>query len=228
MAGYGQFCPVARGAELFAERWTPLILRELMKGNYRFSELMHGLPRISRNLLVQRLAEFERAGLIEIQPVATGRGHEYRLTEAGRELGPVVDALGRWAYKWVSRELRPENLDPGLLMWFLRRRVCTENLPEERVVVRFAFRGVKHRFWLVLERPEVDLCFTDPGFDVDLDVTADLETLTRVYLGHVPLAAALRAHAVEVVGPSVYRRRFPSWIGITPFAQAARRVAHAA
>jgi len=189
---------------------------------------MHGLPRISRNLLVQRLVELERAGLLERRRREEGRGHEYFLTAAGRELGPVVDALGVWAYKWVSRELPPENLDPGLLMWFLRRRIRVENLPDERVVVRFAFHGAKARFWLVLERPDVDLCYRDPGFDVDLSVTADLETLTRVYLGHLSLPAALRSGAVEVTGRSVYRREFASWIGVSPFAESASRVAHAA
>lgn len=228
MAGYGQFCPVARGAELFAERWTPLILRELLKGNHRFCELMRGLPRISRNLLVQRLAEFERAGVIEIRPASRGRGHEYHLTGAGRELEPVVNALGTWAYKWVSRDLRPENLDPGLLMWFLRRRIRTDNLPDERVAVRFAFRGLKHRFWLLLERPEVDLCYTDPGFEIDLEVTADLEALTRVYLGRLALETALRTRAVELAGTAAYRRQFPSWIGITPFTEPTHRVAQAA
>jgi hypothetical protein len=123
----------------------------------------------------------------------------------------------------VSRELTPENLDPGLLMWFLRRRVRVENLPPERVVVRFAFRDSRRRFWLVLDRPEVDLCYSDPGFGVDLEVNADLEAMTRVYLAHTPLASAMRDGLLQIGGPFRLRRAFPSWIGVTPFAEHAPR-----
>lgn len=228
-AGYGQFCPVARGAELFAERWTPLILRELLKGDQRFCELMRGLPRISKNLLVRRLHELERAGVLERRPARRGRGHVYVLTHAGHELRPVVDALGAWGWKWVSRTLTPENLDPGLLMWFLRRRIRVENLPARRVVIRFEFRGLPaQRFWLVLTRPDVDLCYKDPGFDVDLVVSADLERLTRVYLGQVPLTTAIREGSVQLSGPIERRRAFHDWIGITPYASSVKSVSRRA
>jgi DNA-binding HxlR family transcriptional regulator len=192
--GYGQFCPVALGAEIFAQRWTPLILRELLLGSHRFSELQRGLPRISRNLLVQRLAALEEAGIVERRRRPDGRGHDYYPTVAGEELRPVVQALGTWGYKWTAQELRPENLDAGLLMWFLRRRVQTERLPDGKVVARFDFRGQgKHSawledeqsFWLVLEKPEVELCLSDPGFEVGLIVRAEVSALTRVYLGHL-------------------------------------------
>jgi DNA-binding HxlR family transcriptional regulator len=227
MRGYGQFCPVALGAEIFAERWTPLILRELLLGSSRFSELRHGLPRISRNLLTQRLASLERAGLITRQPRPSGRGFDYCLTSAGEELRPVVIALGTWGYKWVATELQPDNLDAGLLMWFLRRRVRVESLPETRVVTRFDFHAQGARafwlegqqsFWLILERPMVDLCLTDPGFDVDLTVNADVAELTRVYLGHTSLTQAIRRRSVEVVGPRQLRSNFRDWIGVSPFA----------
>src|SRR6266508_2897381 len=187
LEGYDQFCPVALGAEVFAERWTPLILRELLAGSHRFSELQRGLPRIPRALLAQRLGSLQRAGLIERRPNRAGRG---------------------WGYQWTE-QLRPDNLDAGLLMWFLRRRVQTDRLPAGRVTVQFEFRdGTKRFFWLMLHRPDVDLCLADPGFDTDLCVTTDVRTFTRVYLGHVSIANALSEGSVTVVGRSDRRRAF--------------------
>jgi DNA-binding HxlR family transcriptional regulator len=227
MQGYSQFCPVALGAEVFAERWTPLILRELLLGSHRFSDLLRGLPRISRNLLTQRLASLEQAGLIKRRPRSNGRGFDYHLTPAGEELRPVVLALGTWGYKWAASELRPDNVDAGLLMWFLRRRVKVENLPEPRVVTRFDFHAQGARsfwldgeqsFWLILERPVVDLCLSDPGFEVDLTVNADVTELTRVYLGHISLMQAIREGSVEVLGGRELRSGFRKWLGVSPFA----------
>jgi DNA-binding HxlR family transcriptional regulator len=229
--GYGQFCPVALGAEIFAQRWTPLILRELLLGSHRFSELQRGLPRISRNLLVQRLEALEEAGIVERRRRADGRGHDYYPTPAGEELRPIIQALGAWGYKWSAHELRPENLDAGLLMWFLRRRVHTEHLPDEKVVVRFQFRGVEKRptwldeqqqFWLLLDKPEVEICLTDPGFDIGLTVDADLEAMVRVYLGHLPLGEALRSGSVELAGRRDLRSGFRTWLGISHFAHGAQ------
>jgi DNA-binding HxlR family transcriptional regulator len=219
MRGYGQFCPVALGAEVFAERWTPLILRELLAGSHRFSELQRGLPRIPRALLAQRLGSLERAGLIERRPTRAGRGSEYHLSPAGLSFRPVVEALGHWGYQWAAEQLRPDNLDAGLLMWFLRRRVQVDRLPAARVTVQFAFRDAEKRsFWLVLHRPDVDLCLTDPGFDTDLCVTTDVRTFTRVYLGHTSIAHALGDGSVAMQGASDLRRGFSGWLGLSPFA----------
>jgi DNA-binding HxlR family transcriptional regulator len=223
MRGYRQFCPVALGAEVFAERWTPLILRELLAGSHRFSELQRGLPRIPRALLAQRLVSLERAGLIERRPLRRGRGSEYHLSPAGRSFGPVVDALGQWGYQWAAEQLRPDNLDAGLLMWFLRRRIRADRLPDGRVAVQFEFRDADKRFfWLVLHRPDVDLCLADPGFDTDLCVTTDVRTFTRVYLGQVSIAHALGDGSVTLHGRSDLRRAFSGWIGLSPFAQTAK------
>ncbi|HEX7270427.1 MAG TPA: helix-turn-helix domain-containing protein, partial [Streptosporangiaceae bacterium] len=155
MRGYGQFCPVALGAEVFAERWTPLILRELLAGSHRFSELQRGLPGIPRALLTQRLGSLQRAGLVERRPARAGRGFEYHLSPAALSFSPVVEALGRWGYQWAAEQLRPDNLDAGLLMWFLRRRVQVDRLPAEQVTVQFEFRDADKRcFWLVLPREQ--------------------------------------------------------------------------
>src|SRR3989449_2736371 len=214
---YGQFCPVSRGAEIFAERWTPLILRELLNGAYRFSEIQLGLPRISRNLLAQRLASLTSAGVIERRPLERGRGFSYFLTSAGEELRPVVEALGAWGYRWGGADLPPAQLDPVLLMWFIRRRVQVQALRRARTVVRFDFRRPRRSFWLRIEPPAVDLCFTDEGFDVELAVDADLAALTAVWLGRLRLAEAIAAGSIRFEGDDD-GKLFGRWFGLSPFA----------
>lgn len=219
MPEYGQFCPVSRGAEVFAERWTPLILRELLNGSRRFSELQLGLPRISRNLLTQRLASLRSAGVIERRPAQRGRGFTYHLTPAGEELRPVVEALGAWGYRWGGADLPSGQLDPVLLMWFIRRRVQVQAFRRARIVVRFDFRRPRRSFWLQIEPPTVDLCFTDESLDdVELAVDADLATLTAVWLGRVRLADAIAAGSVRLDGDEDARRLFGRWFGLSPYA----------
>jgi DNA-binding HxlR family transcriptional regulator len=213
-----QFCPVSRGADVFAERWTPLILRELLNGSHRFSELQMGLPRISRNLLAQRLQTLARAGVIERRPAERGRGFTYHLTQAGEELRPVVNALGAWGYKWGGSEIPTRQLDPVLLMWFIRRRIHADSLPKKETVVRFDFRRPRRSFWLRLDPPTSDLCLTDEGFEPDLVIDADLAALTRVWLGRERLAAAIAAGEVVIDGDADDRRSFMRWFGISPFA----------
>jgi DNA-binding HxlR family transcriptional regulator len=218
VADYGQFCPVSRGAEIFAERWTPLILRELMNGSHRFSELQLGLPRISRNLLTQRLASLIAAGVIERRPLEHARGSSYHLTPAGEELRPVVQALGAWGYRWGGTNLPPGKLDPVLLMWFIRRRVQVHALRRARTVVRFDFRRPRRSFWLRIEPEMVELCFTDEGFDVELAVDADLAALTAVWLGRLRLADAITAGSIRLEGDDDARPLFSRWLGLSPFA----------
>lgn len=218
MPDYGQFCPVSRGAEIFAERWTPLILRELMNGSHRFSELQLGLPRISRNLLTQRLASLIAAGVIERRPLKHARGSSYHLTPAGEELRPVVQALGAWGYRWGGTNLPPGKLDPVLLMWFIRRRVQVQALRRARTVVRFDFRRPRRSFWLRIEPEMVELCFTDEGFDVELAVDADLAALTAVWLGRLRLTDAITAGSIRLEGDDDARPLFSRWFGLSPFA----------
>jgi DNA-binding HxlR family transcriptional regulator len=222
MKGYGQFCPVALGAEVFAERWTPLILRELLSGARRFAAIHEGVPRMSRNLLCQRLERLAHVGIIERKPLAHGRGSEYHLTDAGRAFGPVIESLGTWGYKWSSHNLRDEHLDPDFLMWVLHRLVRTEDLPNHRVVVYFQLRQTpKRRYWLVLNRPEVDVCLFDPGFEVDLEVVADAKTLADICLGHVRVRDAISRGWLTLLGARQLRKDFCSWLGTTHFASTA-------
>lgn len=221
---YGQFCPVAVAAEIFAERWTPLILRELMLGSRRFNDIHRGLPRISRTLLAERLRELGAAGVV------ASRGGQYDLTPAGAELGAVAVRLGEWGQRW-GNPVRRDRLDPRVLMWDMRRRIAVDRLPEARVLARFDFKGVPggprqaRTFWLVLERPQVDLCIVDPGWEVDLYVEADIAAFARVWLGEVPMREAIRAGAIRLAGNAQAVRNFPSWLLLSTLAAVPRPAA---
>jgi len=228
MGGYGQFCPVAKAAEIVAERWTPLLLRELLCGSRRFADLHRGVPLMSRALLAQRLRQLEDAGIVQSTPKARGRGHEYVLTPAGQELRPAIEQLGEWGQRWARSQLGREELDPGLLMWDIHRRVNVDRLPERRVVVRFDFRGVPRdsrcptTWWLVLQRPEVDLCLKDPGFEEDLVVDADVSALIRVWMGDVRLRDMMRRGLIRLDGLPMFARAFPTWLALSSFAAVPR------
>jgi DNA-binding HxlR family transcriptional regulator len=228
MKGYGQFCPVAKAAEIVAERWTPLVLRELLSGSRRFNELHRGVPLMSRTLLAGRLEQLEDAGIVRSAARTGGRGREYHLTAAGEELRPLIECLGEWGQRWARAQVERGDLDSGLLMWDIHRRVNLEALPAQRIVVRFDFHGVPattrcpRTWWLVLERREVDLCLKDPGFLVDVEVSADLRALTRVWMGDVGLAESVRAGLIRVDGPRSLVRAFPTWLALSAFARVER------
>jgi len=225
MHGYGQFCPVAVACEVFAERWTPLIVRELFAGSRRFSEIRRGMPLISRALLTQRLRHLEDVGVIESRPV--GRGREYCLSQAGAEFHAIIEGLGNWGQRWVHGRASAENLDASLLLWNMRRRLAVDRLPDRRVVVRFDFRGVPAgrgptTAWLVVTRKDVDVCLKDPGHGVDLVVAADLGTFTRVWLGDVSFDQAVRSRRISLEGPRELVRAFPGWLLLSHYAGVVR------
>ncbi len=216
---YGQFCPVAKAAELFAERWTPLIVRELILGSHRFSDLERGVPRIPRALLVRRLRELERAGIVERRLEADARHPLYYLTRIGLELEPIVMELGIWGQRWYNSRTEPDELDPALLVWDMHRRIHRDRLPPQRVVVRFDFTGAcQGSYWMLLEPADVTVCWADPGFEADLAVTADSATLHDVWMGRRSLASALADGRVELDGPRPYVRAFPGWLALSSFA----------
>jgi DNA-binding HxlR family transcriptional regulator len=221
--GFGQFCPVAVACEVFAQRWTPIIPRELFAGAQQFNEIHRGIPLISRPLLARRLRELEAAGVITRSPLPTGKGHRYSLSEAGNEFRSVIDGLGAWGQRWTVR-VDNKNLDPGFLLWNMRRRIAKENLPSRRVVVHFKFRGVAATyrgplmFWLLLERAQVDLCIDDPGFEVDLVIEADVAAMARIWLGDLTFECALRDATVRASGPRPLIKAFPSWLMLSRFA----------
>ena len=225
--GYGQYCPIARAAEILTERWVPLIVRELCCGSTRFGQLQSGLPRMSSALLSRRLRELELAGIVERRPAGSGRGHAYHATAAGLALFPILESMGIWAQQWMREDLvAQENLDPDLLMWDIRRTVSQGRAPvAHRFVTQFQFSGVpvsRRRYWLLFEHGDVDLCMKDPGFEPDLYVSSHIRDMVRVWLGHTPLERALRDETIRLDGSRDDVRRFRDWFALSLFAPAAR------
>jgi DNA-binding HxlR family transcriptional regulator len=222
MRSYAQYCPVAKASEVLGDRWTLLIVREMLGGASGFNELQRGLPGISRSVLSDRLRSLERAEIVERRTGPKGRTLAYRLTPAGRDLEPVVQALGEWGVTWSFTDPRPEELDPDLLIVWMARHVDREQLPLDRTVVQFDFRAPAKRYWMVLEPSEVSVCLQHPGLEVDLEVTVDTATLYRVYLGRTELAGAMRARKLTMSGPRALQRGFGRWFAWSAFAPASR------
>ena len=219
MRGYGQFCPVAKACELLAERWTLVIVRELVSGGRRFNDIRRGAPLISPSLLSKRLDELTSAGVI--RRVKGKRGAEYELTAAGEELRPIVELIGVWGQKWAPSRFGSDDLDVGLLMWDLQRTVDPTRLPPGRWVLNFRFSDgppKKRSFWVINEAGTVDLCLTDPGFEVDLTITSDVESLTRVWLGDLAFDRAVADGRIILEGDKALRQRVRAWLRLSPFA----------
>lgn len=227
---YHQFCPVAMAAEILCTRWTVLLLRELICGTTRFNDLRRGLPRMSPALLSQRLKELEEAGIVERRPVEDEPWvNEYHLTEAGRELRPLIVGMGTWGYRWVKKEVSLENLDGELLMWDMRRNLMADPLPRRRVVIHFHYpeAAPKARKWWMIVAPEepVDVCSVDPGFDVDLFVNAELKAMTAVWMGLEDLSKALEDGRILLTGDDKIAGSIRQWLGKSIFANVERMVA---
>ncbi|MFZ2242363.1 MAG: helix-turn-helix domain-containing protein [Gordonia amarae] len=213
MAGYGQFCPVAKAMEVLDERWTILIVRELLLGSRHFNEIRRGVPRMSPALLTKRLRGLERAGVLTRDEV-DGRSR-YVLTEMGLELFEVVEALSRWGTRWVG-ELGDVDLDPHLLMWDMRRTISVEGWPRTRTMVEFGFgdiSGKAARWWLVVNSGTVEVCDFDPGYDLTARVDTDLRTLIEVWRGDIDWATALHTDRLTIRADPAVRRELPGWIG---------------
>ena len=223
MQKYKQYCPVARAAEIFADRWTPLIVREVIAGSHRFNQIERGLPGISRSLLSSRLRDLEAAGVLARVDRAGMNTSEYQLTEAGRELKTVVEALGAWGVRWAFGDPRPEDLDSGLLIWKIHQRIDRDQLPASRTVVEFDFTGPGgRRVWLLLEAREVSVCVTPPRFDSDVIVHADLAFFYRLWLGHVEWEDGLRCGAMRIDGSPALTNALPRWLMWSPMARLVR------
>jgi DNA-binding HxlR family transcriptional regulator len=216
---YGQFCSVAKASEVIAERWTPLIVRELVLGSHRFNDLERGLPHISRSLLASRLRQLERAGVIARRVETDSQRVGYYLTPAGQELEPIIMQLGVWGQRWANRDIGPDDLDPRLLVWDMRRRIHRDRLPARRICVQIDFTGArKDSIWLLLEPSDVAMCLTNPGFDLDLLVTADTVAFHRVWIGRLSFGAAMRDGLINLQGTSDIVRAFPRWLALSSFA----------
>jgi len=219
MRSYGDFCPITKAAGLFAERWTPLIVRELVCGATRFSEVQSGIPGIPKSLLAKRLKRLDDEGIIVRSAGESPRKTSYRLTRQGMELGEVLIALGNWGQRWYNRQITEENVEPTLLLWDMHRRIHIDRLPSERVVAQFDLYGAAEAtIWLVLERPAPSVCDFDPGFPVDIFVTADALELTRVWMGLRSWKSVLMEESLIINGPSRHTRHFLDWFQLNYFA----------
>jgi DNA-binding HxlR family transcriptional regulator len=221
---YRQFCPVAMAAEILCTRWTVVLLRELIVGSTRFNELRRGVPRMSPALLSQRLKELEAAGILDHSASSGEPGvSEYHLTKAGRELEPVIMAIGNWGQRWVETELSLQNLDVSLLMWDMRRHLDATPMPERRSVVEFIYPelpGARRKWWLLIgQETGVDLCSVDPGFDVNLYVVTDLRTMTAIWMGLDTVRAARSERRMTLTGDRLLAANMQTWLGLSPFAK---------
>jgi DNA-binding HxlR family transcriptional regulator len=218
MKTYGQFCPVAKAAEIFAERWTPLIIRKMLMGSKKFSELESGMAHIPRSLLTQRLRKLEDAGVVVRKTEGSSKRAEYHLTEAGADLFDVVKGLGDWGHKWVNHDIGVQDVDPALLMWDMHCRVNLDVLPPERVVIQVTFHGAaKGDYWLVLERPEPSVCMRNPGLEVDLFINADTVAFHKVWMGMTSLAICIEDGLIDLGGLTSHVNAFPDWFKLSIF-----------
>ena len=225
--GYVQFCPISMASEILCARWTPLLLRELLCGSIRFNDLRRGLPRMSPSLLSKRLGELETAGVIT--SVTRNKNiKEYRLTQAGEELRPLVMGIGAWGQRWVESELSLSNLDPELLIWDMHRSLNIDPLPDQRICLQFVFSNLpktRQNYWLLIDpQSGVEACYSDPGYEVDLYADCHLRTMTAIWMGLDTVEKAVKEDRLELTGTRAIAARMQEWLGLSPFAQEERMV----
>jgi DNA-binding HxlR family transcriptional regulator len=222
---YGQYCPLALAAELLCERWTLLVISRLLDGCTQFNEIHRGVPRISPSLLSQRLAALERAGLVVREPAARGKPRRYAVTEAGRELEPIIMDVAAWGQRW-SRDMTHDDLDPGFLAWSMHRRIDTARMPPGKTVIELEFTGAPkgcRRFWLVHDGGTVEMCLKHPGFEVDVRVLSDIRVFVEAWRGIRDLRAEISAGRIRVSGPPRLCSQFPAWLQLSQLAEFPRK-----
>lgn len=229
-SSYKQFCPVAMAAELLCGRWTIVLLRELVAGSTRFNDLRRGVPRMSPALLSKRLKDLEAAGIVARTPVAgEPELFEYRLTQAGQDLQPLIEAFGHWGQRWIETEASLANLDLSLLMWDIRRNLDPAPMRRNRTTIQFIFtdqQEARRNWWLIVEPDQdVDLCSVDPGFDVDLYLSTDLRTMTEIWMGYATAAQARDKGRLIITGDRQLEADLQAWMRLSAFAKVAKKVA---
>ena len=219
MKGYGQFCPVAKAAEVVGERWTMLVIRELIAGSHSFNDIRRGVPLMSPSLLSSRLKMLESSGVINRKE--TKEGVVYSLTKAGEELQPIIFQMAVWGQRWVRSDMSKHDLDPRLLMWDIKRGLNHSFFAGRRTVLQFEFGdyGLKmNRWWLVVRPKEIDVCLKDPGHEIDLYIYSRLKTMTQIWMGDINVGKALREGSLEISGNPYLRRNVSKWLGRNLFA----------
>ena len=224
MSGYGQFCPIAKATELIGEKWTLLVLRELLLGTTRFNDFQRAMSRMSPTLLAKRLRHLEQCGIIIRKKISGQKGYEYRLTAAGKELGPLIEVLAVWGMRWTRGQLTDDELDVEFLMRELQRRLQTEHLPDGETVICVIFDELtKHKsWWLVVDGDVVDLCTDDPGKDVDLYINSSVRKIVEIWEGDVDMRTALRKGSVKAHGLRHLIRTMPDWFGVCLYKEVRR------
>lgn len=217
MKTYGQYCPIARTSEVLAERWTPIIIRNLLAGCTTFSQLRAGAPGIPKALLADRLGTLERMKIISTSPSPRGRGSIYSLTERGRELQRVTTAMGEWGMRWL--ELEPHHLDPAYVLWATSKLIDPTDAPDGGLIVRVVLDGVRERYWFLVRQSEAELCSAYPGREEDLLLETDAQTFVDWNNRRVSLAEARRAGRWRISGRPALAKRFESWLRPSPFAE---------
>jgi DNA-binding HxlR family transcriptional regulator len=206
MIRYGQFCPVAKTAEIFGDRWSPLIIRELYYGPRSFGDFLAAIPLISRTMLSQRLKELAAAGVVHANAKQKGRGHVYALTAAGDAFRPMIEMMAEWGLKWGQGLIGPDDLNSQLLVWGIRQHIDRKDIPAQEFVMRFDFRGIPkgsrnpRHWWLLIRQDEIEVCLKDPGQTLDVTIEADLGALTKVWTGYSRLEEALARGLVAFRG----------------------------
>jgi len=224
VTGYGDYCPIATGVDVLGDRWTPLVIRELMVGATRFNDIHRGVPRMSRTMLAQRLRQLERSGLVMREVGAPGRPGRYELTEAGQALTPIVWAIGRWAAEWTFGDPNDDDCDGLSIIWRLHQRAIADRLPTNRTVVHLVLTGPGGaEGWLEIDRPGVTVCKDDQGYGVDLAVEANTAQMLRWLVGRVAFRDLVASGDVRLLGPSRLARAFPTWFDVTYFREASLR-----
>jgi len=217
---YNQFCPVSKASELLGERWTLLIIRELLMGARRFSELQRGLAQISPTVLTKRLSELAAKGLIVRKRIPGQRGYEYFLSQAGKELMPVIRALGDWGMKWARGRMENSELDVELLMLYLARSIDPSKLVGDETIIRFTFPDLKRlqKWWLLVRGDNVDVCLEDPGKEVDVRFDVDLRTMIEIWMGDRSYRSAIRDGKLKLFGPPALTRSVTDWMANSVYA----------
>jgi len=218
MSVYGQFCPVSRAAEMLGERWTLLIVRELLQGSTRFSELQRGMPKISPSLLTKRLQELENARILYRRQTPGQKGFEYQLTPAGQSLHPLVMELARWGINWIEGQLSEDELDIELLMFDIHRSLDPARFPDGTITLKFHFRDAEkfRDWWILASRKSIDLCTKDPGNEPHAYLSTSIRALTELWTGQVRWNQAMRSDTINVVGSRAIVRQIPAWLGTSP------------
>jgi DNA-binding HxlR family transcriptional regulator len=220
MIDYGQFCPVSKTAQIIGEKWTLLIIRELLRGATRYNQIQRSMPKISPTVLNKRLRELLEHGVIERCRIPEQRGYEYHLTECGRELAPLVMQMAEWGMRWARSTMQDEELDVELLMGDISKRIDSTRLPGRRAVIRFKFTDLKRHseWWIKVKNDDIDLCMDDPGNEVDAYFTSDLRTLTEVWMGDLSLQKSQDSGKIQIVGSASMMSTIRSWFPLHLFA----------